>query len=159
MKVKTIEEAWNEANKIFPTDYEKDEFSSSRAGYPIYRSTAEGHENDYISDLNDRLEINIFRNNLRLETTNIWIVTEEQGEDIAVEVKAVKSNDCKNYRTYASFIKDFRFFHSSGARFNDAEEKFEKIISVLRDTDIDKSKFEIVYSGMIITFVYFKFAR
>lgn len=156
MKVKTIEEAWNEANKIFPTDYEKDEFSSSRAGYPIYRSTAEGHENDYICDLNDRLEVNIFEGN---QTVNIWIVIEEQGEDIAVEVKAVKSDDYKNYRTYASFIKDFRFFHSSGARSNDAEEKFEKIISVLRDTDIDKSKFEIVYSGMIITFVYFKFAR
>lgn len=156
MKVKTIEEAWNEANKIFPTDYEKDEFSSSRAGYPIYRSTAEGHENDYICDLNDRLEVNISKGN---QTVNIWVVTEEQGEDIAVEVKTTKVDRIRNYRTYASFLKDFRFFCSGGARYADAEDKFEQIISVLRDTDIDQSKFEIVYGGMILKFIYFKFAR
>jgi hypothetical protein len=37
MIVTTIEKAWAEANKIFPTDYDKDEASSQRAGYDIYR--------------------------------------------------------------------------------------------------------------------------
>lgn len=36
MKATTIQEAWNLANKMFPTDYQKDEESSKRAGYPIY---------------------------------------------------------------------------------------------------------------------------
>lgn len=40
MKAYSIQEAWGMANEIFPTDYEKDEESSRRAGYPIYRSTA-----------------------------------------------------------------------------------------------------------------------
>ena len=43
MVVKTTAEAWEAANKMFPTDYEKDEGSSQRAGYPVYRSTAEDH--------------------------------------------------------------------------------------------------------------------
>ena len=40
--------AWNKVNEIFPTDYERDDASSERAGYPVYRSTADGHWYDYI---------------------------------------------------------------------------------------------------------------
>ncbi len=40
---KSAEEAWNRVNEIFPTDYAKDEDSSQRAGYPIFRSTADGY--------------------------------------------------------------------------------------------------------------------
>lgn len=36
MKVSSVKEAWELANRLFPTDYEKDEDRSSRAGYPIY---------------------------------------------------------------------------------------------------------------------------
>ena len=43
MKVKSMSEAWSKVDEIFPTDYEKDSKSSERAGYPVYRSTAEGH--------------------------------------------------------------------------------------------------------------------
>lgn len=75
MKAHSIQEAWNMANEIFPTDYEKDEESSQRAGYPIYRSTAEGRHYDYICDLNDRLEVNLADNN---RSINIWI---ESGSD------------------------------------------------------------------------------
>ena len=39
MVVKSTAEAWEAANKMLPTDYQKDEESSQRAGYPIYRST------------------------------------------------------------------------------------------------------------------------
>jgi len=70
MKANSIQEAWNMANEIFPTDYEKDEESSQRAGYPIYRSTAEGRHYDYICDLNDRLEVNLADGN---RSINIWI--------------------------------------------------------------------------------------
>ena len=73
IEVKTVQEAWDMANKIFPTDYNKDEESSERAGYPIYRSSVEYY--DYICDLNDRLEINLKNGN---KTINIWIVGEQE---------------------------------------------------------------------------------
>lgn len=58
MKVMSIEEAWKKVDEIFPYDYEKDEHSSSNAGYPIYRSTALDHQNNWISDLGTSLEVN-----------------------------------------------------------------------------------------------------
>ena len=73
MKVKTKEEAWNKADIIFPTDYAKDEVRSSRAGYTVYYSTAEGVV-AWISDLGDRLEINLENG----ETVNIWIDEEPE---------------------------------------------------------------------------------
>lgn len=59
MTVKNISEAWQKANEIFPTDYEKDEAASNTAGYNIYRSRLNYY--DYICDyiltigLNDRV--------------------------------------------------------------------------------------------------------
>jgi hypothetical protein len=58
MTVENRELAWIEAGKIFPTDYEKDDQRSERAGYPIYHSAAEG-VNAWISDLGNRLEVNL----------------------------------------------------------------------------------------------------
>lgn len=49
--------AWAIADELFPGDYAKDEQSSERAGYPIYRATNEGSR-AYICDLNSGLEIN-----------------------------------------------------------------------------------------------------
>lgn len=71
IKVTSKQDAWNKVNQIFPTDYEQDVQSSTRAGYPVYRSTAEGHYYDYICDLGDRLEVNL--DSSHLETANIWI--------------------------------------------------------------------------------------
>lgn len=71
IKVTSKQDAWNKVNQIFPTDYEQDVQSSTRAGYPVYRSTAEGHFYDYICDLGDRLEVNL--DSSHLETANIWI--------------------------------------------------------------------------------------
>lgn len=71
IEVRTTKEAWNVADRLFPTDYIKDEGSTSRAGYPIYKSTAE--ENDsWISDLGCTLELNIWKNK-KVETTRIVI--------------------------------------------------------------------------------------
>lgn len=82
MKVSSMKEAWSKANEIFPTDYIKDEKSSERAGYPVYRSTAEGHYYDYICDLGDRLEINLSTG----KTINIW-VEEGNNEPSEAEIR------------------------------------------------------------------------
>ena len=58
MTVRSIKEAWNAANRIFPTDYEHDTRASKNAGYPIYWSTAKG-VNAWISDLGTTLELNM----------------------------------------------------------------------------------------------------
>lgn len=49
--------AWAIADELFPGDYAKDEKSSERAGYPIYRATGEDSR-AYICDLGNGLEIN-----------------------------------------------------------------------------------------------------
>lgn len=67
MKVTSRKEAWKLVDETFPTDYMKDESASAAAGYDIYRSTADG-VNAWISDLGNRLEVNI-----EAETFNIWI--------------------------------------------------------------------------------------
>ena len=68
MKVKSKQEAWNKVDEIFPTDYIKDEVKSERTGYDIYYSTADG-VNAWISDLGDRLEVNLANG----KTFNIWL--------------------------------------------------------------------------------------
>ena len=155
MKATTIQEAWNLANKMFPTDYQKDEESSKRAGYPIYRSTAEGHFNDYICDLNDRLEVNIAEGN---QSINIWIEPEEQGEDVEVTVIA-KSGETRTYSTYAEFRKEFRFFLSSGNRYEDNEAHYEKIIQSLREFNEDGIKTKTHRSGLTTIFTYKKWQK
>lgn len=37
MKVKNIQQAWNEANNLISNNYMKDEKASEKAGYSIYR--------------------------------------------------------------------------------------------------------------------------
>ena len=74
--VQSATEAWNKANEIFPTDYERDAGRSSRSGYPVYSSTADGHWYDYICDLGDRLELNLSNG----DTVNIWIKADDEAE-------------------------------------------------------------------------------
>lgn len=57
MQVKTVKDAWNLANRLFTTDYELDEQATKNAGYKVYSSTAK-EVNAWISDLNNRLELN-----------------------------------------------------------------------------------------------------
>lgn len=79
MKVNSREQAWIEADNLFPTDYIKDEMKSEAAGYDIYYSTCEG-VNAWISDLEDRLEINLATG----ETVNIWIEEEPQFKEYQI---------------------------------------------------------------------------
>lgn len=85
MTVTSKEAAWEKVNEIFPTDYMKDEQSTERAGYPIYRSTAEGHYYDYICDLGCRLEVNLSSG----ETVNIWIKETEEVRELRATVEAL----------------------------------------------------------------------
>ena len=71
--VSTKEQAWLEANKIFPTDYEKDYASSERAGYDIYRHYTL-NPNARICDLGNRLEVLTGEHGENV--TNIWIEPE-----------------------------------------------------------------------------------
>lgn len=67
------EQAWEEANKIFPADYEKDFAASERAGYDIYRHPTLNYYNR-ICDLGDRLEV--LTGEYGENVTNIWIEPE-----------------------------------------------------------------------------------
>lgn len=78
MTVTSIKDAWNEAQRIFPTDYAEDKQRSERAGYPIYHSTADG-VNAWISDLGNRLEVNLPDG----KSVNIWIAPAEKPEETA----------------------------------------------------------------------------
>ena len=73
--VNSKKQAWEEVNKIFPTDYEKDYSASERAGYDIYRH----RESNYycrICDLGDRLEVLTGEHGENV--TNIWIEKKEE---------------------------------------------------------------------------------
>lgn len=76
MTVTSKRKAWQAADAIMPTDYEKDEARTAGAGYPIYYSTADG-VNAYICDLGDRLEVNLPDGS----SVNIWIKTEPEHGD------------------------------------------------------------------------------
>lgn len=82
IKVRNREAAWKEAERLFPTDWEKDERATANAGYPIYMSAAEGN-NSWISDLNTSLELNI-QEGKGIKTIRIYI---EQEPEIFEEVK------------------------------------------------------------------------
>lgn len=79
MEVNSKEQAWIEADKLFPTDYIKDETKSENAGYDIYCSTCDG-VNAWISDLDSKLEVNLENG----ETVNIWIEEEPQFKEYQI---------------------------------------------------------------------------
>lgn len=153
MKVSSKEKAWEEANKIFPYDYVKDEEGSAKAWYPIYTSTASEHPQNWISDLGNRLEVNLEDGS----STNIWI--EDQGEDVEVTVIA-KTGETRVYNTYAEYRKDFRFFWSSGKadeHEDGTEAHFEKIIQALRMVNEDDAKLESHRNGLTSVFTLKKY--
>ena len=109
MNVKSREEAWAEANKIFPTDYEKDESSSQRAGYDIYRHPTLNYYNR-ICDLGCRLEVLV--GEYGENVVNIWIVEEtetepqpEYGRLLADEIRT-NTQDFSKLSDYEKFILD-----------------------------------------------------
>lgn len=102
-EVKSRAEAWNTANELFPTDYEKDDRSSANAGYPIYESTAEGNSS-WISDLGNRLELSIVEQHKGIRSINIWIAEEP-------EITEIRSMSC--YSVRACCIKNDLYTHGT----------------------------------------------
>ena len=106
IEANTVSEAWQIVKGIFPTDYELDQFSTKNAGYPVYRSTEEGHYYDYICDLGDRLEVNLSNG----KTVNVWfsdlywkaIENDELRHQVADLKNFVTSlkQDIANYQNY-----------------------------------------------------------
>ncbi|MDR3148881.1 MAG: hypothetical protein LBT88_02525 [Oscillospiraceae bacterium] len=97
MIVTSREQAWEEVNKIFPTDYEKDEGSSQSAGYPIYRHHSLNYYNR-ICDLGNRLEV--LTGEYGENVTNIWIETPQPN------MKAALANiEADIYNTLGAVVK------------------------------------------------------
>lgn len=86
--VRSREQAWIEAGRIFPTDYEQDPRSSANAGYPIYQSTSPDNWS-WISDLNTRIELSIQKGKA-IETVIIDI-KEEETMTATIELKNIKT--------------------------------------------------------------------
>lgn len=126
MKVANRTEAWKEANKIFPTAYEKDEASSARAGYDIYRHPTLNYHTR-ICDLGCRLEI--ITGEYGENVTNIWIVEENEatateaaqlpnyGSLLGDKIRAETTN-FENLPDFERFVLDRGFYY-------DTEEKLK----------------------------------
>lgn len=84
MKANGRDEAWRIADRLFPTDYQKDDTASERAGYPIYETTStdEKFAGFHISDLNTRLELNMGN-----ETVTIWIEEDDGNAEVTIVLK------------------------------------------------------------------------
>lgn len=71
--------AWTRADALIPGDYTLDTLSSSRAGYPVHRSTLDRRA--YICDLTDRLEVNLPDGS----SVNLWIDPAAKTYSVAVK--------------------------------------------------------------------------
>lgn len=81
MKATSERKAFEKAFEILGAGVEKDEEATKRAGYAIYRSTANASE--WVSDLGDRLEVNTANG----ESVVIWIEAEAETETASTEEK------------------------------------------------------------------------
>ena len=146
--VSSIEQAWAEANKLFPTDYEIDSRASVRAGYEIWSSTA-AENFSWISDLGTRLELSIMQPDRSIESVMIWI---DDKSDVEVEAVA-ESGEKRSWSTYAEFVKDYRFYLASGKPFKADEEAFEKLIKAVRSMNEKGIEAGIKRCGLMIKFM------
>lgn len=137
MTVKSIQEAWDEVNKIFPYDYEKNETASKNAGYPIYYSTTSDHQNNWISDLGNRLEVN-FEDG---RSVNVWVnseeyhhfeVTNEEYEKIK-RIRALERLTKKQYITLNTLVIGFI------TRWLELVSAFDVISSCIRELEYHQS--------------------
>lgn len=95
MTVTSKRKAWQAADALMPTDYEKDEARTAGAGYPIYYSTLEGCT-AYICDLGDRLEVNLSDGS----TVNVWI--EEPAPVECIECDGISAKELLNLASTAA---------------------------------------------------------
>ena len=95
--VSSRESAWEVAQVLFPTDYAKDERSSKKAGYPIYTSTAKDNRS-WISDLGNRLELNIWSTDESVKSRNIWIKEPEKKDFSKDQLIAYLQSQMNDYK-------------------------------------------------------------
>lgn len=71
-----------------------------------------------------------------------------------IKAEATKTHEIRTWESYEEFAKDFRFFCSSGARFEGgAEDNFNKIVNTLENLDLYVCELSMVYGGLKITFI------
>ncbi len=130
IEVKTMQEAWNMVDQIFPTDYEEDPQSRERAGYPVYRSTVEYY--DYICDLNDRLEINLKDG----RTINIWVVADEEPKTPDLPDKEDVKKAAANQYTFEPEMVQLVSVVTSGYKFE--SEASRRVYEAMRKVENDR---------------------
>ena len=159
--VNSVSAAWAKVNEIFPTDYNKDEGSSARAGYPVFRSSVEYY--NYICDLGDRLEVNLESG----ETINIWIDATEETEAAAempekensekyieILLTAKESGEIKQFDKYEKFIENWRFWFASGKPYKSDEETFSQMVESLKAFYVDGATIEILLNGLYVKMIF-----
>ena len=129
IEVNSKREAWEKVDEIFPTDYIKDEKGSEMAGYPIYRSTADGHFYDYICDLNDRLEVNLSNGN----TVNVWF-SEIYWERVEMRTRISKLEDeLENEKTEIFFLnREKEMLSNENAELKEKVEDLQRMVEYFR---------------------------
>ena len=137
MKVNSREQAWIEADKLFPTDYIKDEMKSDAAGYDIYYSTCEG-VNAWISDLEDRLEINLATG----ETVNIWIEEEPQFKEYQI-AEALRVIDKTIYEIDDSVIDELAEITGIKEARNKLYDAYKEIAKILKSQHPESKLYEM----------------
>ena len=98
MTVNSRQAAWAEADRLFPTDYIKNDRASKAAGYDIYFSTCDD-DNSWISDLNTSLELNIC-DGKGVQTIRIFIEEEPEIEEKKVWHAADVRHLCIKHNFY-----------------------------------------------------------
>lgn len=160
--VNSVSAAWAKVNEVFPTDYNKDENSSARAGYPVFRSSVEYY--NYICDLGDRLEVNLENG----ETVNIWIDATEETEAAAempekenseeyIEIMLTAQNNNaipRCFEKYEDFIESWRFWFASGNPYKSDEETFAQMVESLKAFHKDGASLEILLNGLFVKMIF-----
>lgn len=109
MTANSITMAWNMADRLIDGDYLKDEESSQRAGYPIYRSTT---STEYICDLGDRLEVNKADGS----SVNIWIVENEETKENRQAVQNEEAHSIETVERIAICVEGYDWQHSKAQK-------------------------------------------
>lgn len=151
MKVTSKEQAWAEVNKIFPTDYEKDEAASQRAGYDIYRHREFNYYNR-VCDLGNRLEV--LTGEYGENVTNIWIEPEETISDLETKLAAaLKEIETLKARVKALRVPcgtrlsqdDYLKLEASGDEMTDAE----AIVLINKEFGFEAARIEILHEAEV----------
>ena len=100
MTVNSIAAAWNVAGNLISGDYSKDDASSQRAGYPIFRNA---DRTEYICDLGDRLEVNKADGSF----VNIWILENEETRENRQAVQDVEAHSVEAMERIAICIESY----------------------------------------------------